>query len=63
MSVLAHWFIAASAGVVLFLGLVHLLYTFRGSKLHPREPHLIRGIVLATGFYVVGLVAASMSSP
>ncbi len=29
--------IAASAAVILLLGLVHLLYTFRGRKLHPRD--------------------------
>ena len=34
-------FIAASASVILFLGLVHLLYTFRGPNLHPRDPDLI----------------------
>jgi hypothetical protein len=33
-------FIAASAVVILLLGLVHLLYTFRGPKLHPRDPDL-----------------------
>jgi len=33
-------FIAASAAVILLLGLVHLLYTFRGSKLHPRDSEL-----------------------
>jgi hypothetical protein len=33
-------FIAASAAVILFLGLVHLLYTFRGTMLHPRDPDL-----------------------
>jgi hypothetical protein len=33
-------FIAASATVLLLLGLVHLLYTFRGPKLHPRDPEL-----------------------
>jgi hypothetical protein len=33
-------FIAASAAVILVLGLVHLLYTFRGPKLHPRDPDL-----------------------
>jgi hypothetical protein len=33
-------FIAASAAVVLLLGLVHLLYTFRGPNLHPRDPDL-----------------------
>ncbi|MBX3653012.1 MAG: hypothetical protein KF686_02430 [Ramlibacter sp.] len=32
--------IAASAFVALLLGLVHLLYTFRGTKLHPRDPAL-----------------------
>jgi hypothetical protein len=36
----AYMFIAASAAVILLLGLVHLLYTFRGSKLHPRDPEL-----------------------
>lgn len=29
---------AASAGVILLLGLAHLLFTFRGQRLHPREP-------------------------
>ena len=33
-------FMAASAAVILLLGLVHLLYTFRGPKLHPRDPEL-----------------------
>jgi len=33
-------FIAASAAVILLLGLVHLLYTFRGPNLHPRDPDL-----------------------
>lgn len=33
-------FIAASAAVILLLGLVHLLYTFRGPELHPRDPDL-----------------------
>lgn len=33
-------FIAASAAVILLLGLVHLLYTFRGPKLYPRDPDL-----------------------
>ena len=40
LSALAPWLIAASAGIVLFLGLIHLLYTFHGSKLHPRDPEL-----------------------
>ena len=29
---------ASSAFVLLFLGSIHLLYTFRGTKLHPRDP-------------------------
>ena len=33
-------FIAASAAVILLLGLAHLFYTFRGSQLHPRDPDL-----------------------
>lgn len=33
-------FIVASAAVILLLGLVHLLYTFRGPMLHPRDPDL-----------------------
>lgn len=32
--------IAASAAVIFALGLVHLLYTFRGTKLHPRDAGL-----------------------
>jgi hypothetical protein len=33
-------FIAASAAVILLLGLVHLIYTFRGPELHPCDPDL-----------------------
>jgi hypothetical protein len=33
-------FIAASAAVILFLGFLHLLYTFRGPELHPLDPNL-----------------------
>jgi len=33
-------FIAASAAVMLLLGLLHLVYTFRGPKLHPRDAEL-----------------------
>jgi len=40
VNVLASSLIAASAAVVLLLGLVHLLYTFHGTKLHPRDPQL-----------------------
>ena len=32
--------IAASAAVIFGLGLIHLLYTFRGPKLHPRDAGL-----------------------
>lgn len=37
---LASSLVAASALVVLLLGLTHLLYTFHGTKLHPRDPQL-----------------------
>lgn len=36
----AAWLVAASASVILMLGLVHLLYTFHGSKLMPRDAWL-----------------------
>jgi hypothetical protein len=39
--VLAKALFGASAAVVLALGLVHLLYTFRGPKLTPRDPELL----------------------
>lgn len=32
--------ITASAAIILLLGLVHLLYTFHGRKLHPRDDEL-----------------------
>jgi hypothetical protein len=32
--------ITASAAIILMLGLLHLLVTFRGQKMHPREPAL-----------------------
>jgi len=32
--------IAGSAAIILVLGLVHLLYTFHGTMLHPRDPDL-----------------------
>lgn len=40
MITLASLLIAASAAIILLLGLVHLLYTFRGRKLHPRDAAL-----------------------
>jgi len=40
MITLASSLVAASATIILLLGLIHLLYTFRGSKLHPRDASL-----------------------
>lgn len=40
MITLASSLIAASATIILLLGLIHLLYTFHGPKLHPRDPEL-----------------------
>jgi hypothetical protein len=40
LSALAPWFIAGSAVVILVLGLIHLLYTFYGAKLLPRDREL-----------------------
>jgi hypothetical protein len=40
VNVLASSLVAASAIVILLLGLTHLLYTFHGTKLHPRDPQL-----------------------
>lgn len=40
MSLLASSLMVASAAVMLFLGSIHLLYTFHGVKLHPRDPAL-----------------------
>jgi hypothetical protein len=40
MNVLASSLVAASSTVILLLGLAHLLYTFHGTKLHPRDPQL-----------------------
>ena len=33
--------LAASALVILYLGCIHLVITFRGNKLHPRDPALM----------------------
>jgi hypothetical protein len=41
MNTLAPLLMAASAVVILALGLIHLMYTFRGSKLHPRDIELL----------------------
>jgi hypothetical protein len=40
MNTLAPSLVAASAAIVLLLGLAHLLFTFRGPKLLPRDPEL-----------------------
>lgn len=32
--------VAASAAIIFVLGALHLWYTFRGNKLHPRDPEL-----------------------
>lgn len=40
MDTLSASLLAASAMVILSLGLIHLLYTFRGRKLHPRDAEL-----------------------
>lgn len=40
MVAIASSLVAASAAVILLLGLIHLLYTFHGRKLHPRDPDL-----------------------
>ena len=37
---LASWLVAVGALIVLMLGLLHLLYTFRGPKLRPRDAAL-----------------------
>lgn len=40
MTAITSWLVAASATIILMLGLIHLLYTFRGPKLHPRDSAL-----------------------
>lgn len=40
MTGLAVQFMLGSAAVMGLLGAIHLLYTFRGEKLHPRDPAL-----------------------
>jgi len=40
MRAIAPSLVVASSAIVLVLGLLHLLYTFRGRKLHPRDPDL-----------------------
>jgi hypothetical protein len=42
VSQLAPFLLAGSAAVLLALGLIHLMYTFRGSKLRPRDKELLQ---------------------
>jgi hypothetical protein len=44
MPSLASLLVAASAGVVLFLGSVHLFYTFHGTQLDPRDGATIQSM-------------------
>jgi hypothetical protein len=41
MSMIAAFLLAASAAIILLLGLAHLLFTFYGPKLVPRDPELL----------------------
>lgn len=41
MNTVAPLLVTASSAITLLLGLVHLLYTFHGSKLLPRDPELL----------------------
>ena len=40
MAAFAPSLVAASAAIILLLGLIHLLYAFRSRKLHPRDAQL-----------------------
>ena len=40
LTAIAPWLVAASAAIILMLGLIHLLHTFRGPKLQPRDSAL-----------------------
>jgi len=46
--VAARMFMLLSAGVVLTLGIIHLVYTFSGTKLMPRDPSLQVSMSLTT---------------
>lgn len=41
---LASTLVAASAGIVLLFGGIHLLYTLHGNKLHPRDPAVLEAM-------------------
>jgi len=45
---LASLLIVASAAIVFVLGALHLLYTFRGRKLHPRDAETLRAMQQST---------------
>jgi hypothetical protein len=38
---IASWIVVACAAILLLLGVIHLVYTFHGRMLHPRDPDLI----------------------
>ena len=48
MFTLAQKLITKNTFVLLFLGSIHLLYTFRGNKLYPRDTHLERQMQLVS---------------
>lgn len=45
---LASFLVAASGIIVLLLGSLHLLYTFRGTRLHPRDAQLMDAMKAAS---------------
>ena len=48
MLTLPQLLMTASAFVIFFLGSIHLLYTFHGNKLYPRDTHLERQMQLVS---------------
>ena len=44
MNAFAPWLVAGAAGIFLVLGAIHVLYTFRGPKLAPRDRDLVRSM-------------------
>jgi hypothetical protein len=43
-AMLAQIFVGLSAGIIMLLGIVHLVYTYRGDKLHPRGTELLANL-------------------
>lgn len=39
---MAPWLVCAGAGVIGLLGLVHMVYTYRGTRMWPRDPALVQ---------------------